>query len=523
MKQAALTNPLAIDSPARSEYFRVIAVFFAGLLVPLGFAPFHLPGIAILSLAFLFSELLQCTDKRGFLLGFVYGLGYFGTGVSWVIISIHDYGQLDYFLSGLVTLLFIIYLSLFPALVSFFFKLLSSKCNTFLTMLLFSTLWCFGEFFRSKLFTGFPWLLIGTTQIDTPLKYIAPIIGIYGLSLICSFLATLLILAIRDNTIKRFYYVSTFVLIFILPSLGKNIHWTETKKDPISIGAIQPNLSMRDKWDETLFWNLLKYYEKATNKLLGKNLIVLPESAIPLPESYVEDYLLKLHKKALRAKSSLLVGILQPTNNEETNFYNSIIGLGEATGSYVKRQLVPFGEYIPKPFVAINRWLNLPEPNVIPGKATQALINVNSHPIASLICYEIAYPHILRLQMPMAQWIVSVSDNGWFGHSLASYQQLQMAQILSLMTGRYQIVVNNDGLSSVINDQGSIVEGLPAFDSGILQTNIFPAQGSTPWIIWSDYPVIIFCSIFFIFILLLHFNLLSEKESIAGKGKRGYP
>lgn len=511
MKQAALTNSVEIHSSILNKYSKYIIVFVAGLLAPLGFSPFHLPGLTILSLAFLFSELLQCSVKHGFTLGFAYGLGYFGFGVSWVIISIHDYGQLDYFLSSIITLLFIMYLSLFPGLVGYLFKLLSSKCNLFITMLLFSTLWCLSEFARSKLFTGFPWLLVGITQIDTPLKYTAPIIGIYGLGLICSFLSTLLVLIVKDNTIKRYYYVCIFILVLITPSIGKNLHWTEIKKTPISIGAIQPNLSMRDKWDETLFWNLLKYYENTTDKLLGKNLIVLPESAIPLPASYVEDYLLKLHEKALKAKSSLILGILQPTNNDETNFYNSIISLGEATGAYVKRQLVPFGEYIPKPFIAINRWLNLPEPNVVPGKATQALINIANHPIASLICYEIAYPNILRSQMPMAQWIVSISDNGWFGHSLASYQQLQMAQMLSLLTGRYQILVNNDGLSSVINDQGAIVEGLPAFNSGILQTDIFPANGITPWIIWSDHPALIFCSFFLFFVLFMHLKQFTEK------------
>ncbi|HAT1975859.1 TPA: apolipoprotein N-acyltransferase [Legionella pneumophila] len=511
MKQAALIHSTIIHTSTLNQYSKFVVVFLAGLLAPLGFAPFHLPGLTILSLAILFSEFLQCTVKQGFTLGFLYGLGYFGFGVSWVIISIHDYGQLDYFLAGVITLLFIMYLSLFPGIVGYSFKLLSPKCNLLTCMFLFSTLWCMSELIRSKLFTGFPWLLTGITQIDTPLRYIAPVVGVYGLGLICSFLGALLVLIIKDNTIKRYYYLSVFILILIAPSLGKNIHWTEIKKEPISVGAIQPNLSMRDKWDETLFWNLLKYYENKTDKLLGKNLIVLPESAIPLPASYVEDYLQKLHEKALKAKSSLILGILQPTDNDETNFYNSIISLGEATGAYVKRQLVPFGEYIPKPFIPINRWLNLPEPNVVPGRSNQPLINIANHPIASLICYEIAYPNILRAQMPAAQWIVSISDNGWFGHSLASYQQLQMAQMLSLLTGRYQILVNNDGLSSVINHQGTIVEGLPAFNSGILQTDIFPANGITPWIIWSDYPAFIFCFIFVLFVLFFNIKRFTEK------------
>ena len=511
MKQAILNRPLFLDASIRAKANTYLFIFVAGLLAPLGFAPFHMPGITILSLAFLFSVLLNCQIKEGFTLGFIYGVGYFGVGVSWVIISIHDYGQLNYFLSGMATLMFVFYLALFPALVAYLFKKLESNHNKLVTMLLFSTLWCLSEYLRSTLFTGFPWLLIGTTQIDTPLRYLAPLIGIYGLSLFCIFTATLLTIAIRENSIKRYYYLILFILILIVPSIGKNIQWTDVKKDPVTVGIIQANLSMRDKWDDALFWDLLKFYDKAIDKLLGKQLIILPESAIPLPASYLDDYLLKLNDKALKAKSAIMLGILKPSNDREDNYYNSVISLGQAEGEHLKHQLVPFGEYIPKPFVAINRWLNLPEPNILSGKTEKDLIKISDQPIASLICYEIAYPNLLRLQLPLARWIVSISDNGWFGRSLASYQQLQMAQMLSLITGRFQIVVNNDGLSSVINNNGNIVDGLPPFSSGILQSEVFPAEGVTPWVILYDFPVLLFCSFFLIFILYLQFRPLTKK------------
>lgn len=511
MKQAALTNSLLLHAISRSRYTVYFFIFITGVMAPLGFAPFHIPGITILSLAFLFSAILNRSGKQSFISGFIFGMGYFGFGVSWVIVSIHDYGQLNYFFSALITLLFIFYLSLYPALVACLFSFINMPHRYLSNALLFSTLWCLSEFIRANFLSGFPWLLIGTTQIDTPLRYLAPLLGTYGLSLICCFSAALLTLAIRENTRKRYYYLIVFVLIIITPSLGKNIHWTNIKKESISIGVIQANLSMRDKWDDTLFWNLLKYYGNAIDKLLGKQLIILPESAIPLPASYLNDYLLKLHQKALKANSALMLGILQPTNDSEVNYYNSVISLGKARGEHLKYQLVPFGEYIPAPFVTLNRWLNLPEPNILPGKTSQELITIAKHPIASLICYEIAYPDILRQQMPLAQWIVSISDNGWFGRSLASYQQLQMAQVLSLLTGRFQIVVNNDGLSSVINNTGDIVDGLPPFSSGILESEVYPADGTTPWVIWYDYPVLFFCSFFLILVLFLKLRRVTNK------------
>ena len=137
-------------------------------------------------------------------------------------------------------------------------------------------------------------------------------------------------------------------------------------------------------------------------------------------------------------------------------------------------------------------YLALPSSNLKPGQKNQELIEVAGHPIATLICYELAYPQLLRNQLPKAEWIVSISDDGWFGKSLALYQHLQMAQALSLLTGRYQIMSNNDGLSSIINEKGTIVNSLPAFSEGILEGNISGATGITPWVFYGDTPIILF-------------------------------
>jgi apolipoprotein N-acyltransferase len=511
MKPAALLNSPLLHATAKNINLFFLLVFLSGLISPLGFAPFHLPGMTILSLVFFYLIINNHSKKHSFIFGFLFGLGYFGFGVSWVIISVHDYGNLNYFLSGLTTLFFIFYLSLYPALVSYCFKRWSLPQNKLFNGLFFSCLWSFSEYLRANLLTGFPWLLIGTTQIDTPLKYLIPILGVYGVSFVCVFASSLFALALREQSIKRYYYSIFFVLLLVTPSLLKNTQWTKINSQPITIGVIQANLAMRDKWDDSLFWSLLKHYETNINALLGKQLIILPESAIPLPASYLEEYLLNIKQKTLKAHSALVFGILQPTDDSETSFYNSIKTLGHAQGEHVKKQLVPFGEYIPKPFSALNRWLDLPEPNIVPNKIKENLIKIHQHPVASLICYEIAYPYLLRQQMPLAEWIISISDNGWFGHSLASYQQLQMAQVLSLLTGRFQVVANNDGLSSVINNQGDLVDSLPAFSAGILQSEIFSAFGATPWIMWGNYPFLFFCVILFFLQFFLRHKTIPQQ------------
>lgn len=504
-----MTEPIAATpsqrlSAYRTRYFFLIRAFFSGLLIPLGFAPIHLPGLTILGLALFYAQLRNLSIKKSLLAGFIFGLGFYGLGVSWVYVSIRDYGNLNTPMSAFVTLIFIMYLSLFTAGVAILYKKLDLNRSFLYSGLLFSALWCLSEFLRSTAFSGFPWLLLGFGQIDTPLRYLLPIVGVYGVSFISCLCATCLVASQFTRGVKGFIYIIAFVSLLAGPSLLNKVRWTSISATPLSVGIIQANLSMRNKWDETLFWQLLKTYKQNIDSMIGKQqIIVMPESAIPVPENYISDLIQTIDIESKQAGSAILLGIPQPTL-EGDSFFNSLMALGQSNGTYYKQHLVPFGEYIPKSFQAIIRWLKVPFANLLPGPRNQPLVHVHNHPIASLICYELAYPHLLRQQLPDAEWIVSISDDGWFGHSFAMYQQLQMSQVLSLMTGRYQIVSNNDGLSAIIDTQGNIIQSLPAFTADILEDQIYPATGSTPWVFLGDrFPL------WFSLILVFYISALS--------------
>ncbi len=489
---------------AFTRYGYLLRAFFAGLLIPLGFAPFPLPGLMILGMALLFAQIKSLSLNHSFLTGFVFGLGFLGFGVSWVYVSIHDYGHLNALLSALITLLFVFYLALFPGLVAVLYNRVAAKRSLLFSSFLFSSFWCLGEYLRATFLSGFPWLLLGFGQIDTPLKYVLPIIGVYGVGFLTCLASTSLVAATEVSSPKRYLWLVAFIGILLTPSILKDKEWTKISSTPLSVGVIQANLSMRDKWDESLFWQILQRYKQGVDQLIGKKqLIVMPESAIPLPESYVSDFLDTLHRQAEHAGSSVLLGIPRPTGVDENHYHNALMTLGAAKGQYLKQHLVPFGEYTPQPFEQLVHWLGVPAENLKPGKNHQPLIHVHHHPIATLICYELAYPELLRQQLPQAEWIVSISDDGWFGHSLAIYQQLQMAQVLSMQTGRYQVVSNNDGLSSIINAQGAIVASLPAFSSGILEADLYPATGSSPWAYFGDKPAL-FISMLIILLSTIH-------------------
>ena len=451
MNQAYPPNPTSTWIPqtlhqieSQKTRSHLLRAFTSGLLLPLGFAPFHLPGLAILSLALLFLQITNCSPKHAFMIGFTFAVGLFGLGTSWVYNSIHTYGHLNLILSSLITLIFIAFLSFYIGLFSLVYAKINHKLPTFISPFLFSSLWLFTEYFRSTVFTGFPWLLLGFGQIDSPLKHLLPIIGVLGVSWVTALASGFLALAINKNNPKKILWLVLFITLLITPSALNHKTWTTTHHEPISVGVIQADLSMRDKWNSGLYQKIKTHYQETSTDLMSHtNLIVMPESAIPLPTSYAGDILNTLDAKADTSQSGILLGIPHPSLTQPEHYHNALVGLGHARGIYAKQHLVPFGEYIPNALKTFTQWLNLPNPSLTHGDAHQTPITFNQYTLASLICYEVAYPTLLRAQLPKAAFIVSISDDGWFGHSFAIYQQLQMAQALSKQTERFQIVSNN--------------------------------------------------------------------------------
>jgi len=486
--------------------------FFAGILIPCGFSPIHLPILTFIGMAWLFIQLQQQTGKKAFYHGLLFGLGFFSLGVSWIYVSIHNYGHLDAPLSALITLLFIAYLALFPGFMAIAYQRLSNKQSVLVHCILFSALWCISEWARAHCMTGFPWLLLGFGQMNTPLKHLLPVFGIFGGSFSVCLIAACCSSAIISHHKKKYLLIIVCSIPLTAALFFKSQSWTTISEKNVSIGVIQANLSMKDKWDETIFWQLLQRYQNYIKQLLStSDVILMPESAIPVPANYISEFVDSIHQQALKYKTAIIFGVPQISNGDDTAYYNTLTTLGLGEGTYFKQHLVPFGEFIPKPFQRITDWLQIPAANMVPGKKSLSLVRVHNHLIAILICYVLGYPNLLRQQLPEAEWIVSISDDGWFGHSLAMYQQLEMAQVLSLQTGRYQIMANNDGLSSMINPHGDIIASLPAFHSGILRVNIHPAYGATPWVRFGDLPILMFCAFIILFTLIRHVKLFDKK------------
>ena len=468
----------------------VLRACFSGLLIACGFAPMHLPGFTILGLALLFLQLHQASSRKvAFVAGFWSGLSTMAIGVSWIYVSIHLYGHLHPLLSAGLTLIFLMYLALFPGLMALVYHTLRDQQSVWKACGLFSALWMLSEYARAHFLGGFPWLMVGVSQMDTPLRHLFPLIGLYGVGFFTCLASAFLAMGLST---RRQLGVMLSVGLILLPLSLSSLSWASFDKQPLSVGIIQANISMQDKWNSSFFWTLMQQYHQSINELIEHTaLIVLPESAIPVPADYIHDVLDTLDREAKHVNHAILLGI--PQKAEKTDYYNTMLSLGQAQGSYFKQHLVPFGEFIPDPFQHWMDFLGIPAPNLQSHPAPQDWITVNHHKMASLICYELAYPELIRQQLPQAQWIVSISDGGWFGHSFAIYQMLQMAQVLAISTARFHVVANNGGLSSVIDAHGQILSSLPAFQAGILQANIHPGIGATPWVRWGDWPSLSLC------------------------------
>lgn len=461
---------------------------FWGMLFPLGFAPFHHSSLLYISLLGFFYQLHR--SNKPFIDGFLFGTGLSIIGLSWVYVSIHAYGHIPVILALIITIIFIFYISLFYGAFAFLSKFLADAKKWRFPWLLAAS-WCMLEYLRSHLFGGFPWLILGFSAYNTSLQNLLPWFGIYAPSFaICLAIALFahMLFQHKNHVISSLIAVT----IFLIPS-QLNI-CQEKKHTSIPVAIIQGNVSIHDKWNEEYFWKQLNtYYHDIIKLTQPQRLIVLPEAAISIPRSYVSNELKSLNTYAKALNASLLIGIPEATSTDHSSFYNALIGLGNAKGTYYKQQLVLFGEEIPKFWQPIFKILNIPVVTTIAGSQHQTPIYIFKHPIASLICYEIAYPEILRHQLPKSEWIVSISDDAWFGHSFAMYQHLEMAQTLSFMSQRWQLFVNNNGLSSLIDKNGIIKKQLPTWKASKLTGMIDTSSVLVPWIHWGDKPIIFLC------------------------------
>jgi apolipoprotein N-acyltransferase len=463
-----------------------------GVLAVGGFAPWYLFPVPVFSLALLF-WLWQRSDSPHFSfgLGFCFGLGLFGSGVGWIYVALHEFGNMPMPLAVLATFIFVAFISLLPALAGYLqgkwpAKLWVKLC---LTMPLF---WVALELLRGYLFTGFPWLTLGYSQVPlSPLAGYAPILGVYGVSLMMAVSAGLLVLCAQLRWNTRGKVAATILIALWLGGAALHkVAWTEPTGNTVKISLLQGNISEHEKFQQGKLADTLETYARL---VLGSNaqLIVLPETALPILRSEVpENYAALLRDHVRPLGGDVLIGAFE---SEQGLYYNSMYSLGSSPSQhYRKNHLVPFGEFIPLRRILgwfVNDVLSIPMSDLTSGGEQQPLLNLAGQQIAMNICYEDVFGEEIIRALPEATLLLNTSNDAWYGDTAAAIQHNQISQMRALETGRMMLRATNTGVTSVIGRDGVILKMLPQHVEGVLTAEVQGYAGATPYVRWGNMAV----------------------------------
>lgn len=472
---------------------KLFITFLLGMLSVLGFAPFYFFPLPVITLALLFQFWYRSTTaKQAALLGFSFGMGLFLAGISWVYVSMNEFGNMPMPLAGTAVVLLCAYLALYPAIHGWMMGKLRHPLfgSPFAWVMTASALWVVFEWLRGSLITGFPWLVMGYTQVPiSPLVGFAPLMGVYGVSLVVVFCAALLFLWFEKG-FKHWRYGLSFGLVWLSGFGLQQVNWVKPIGEPISVSLLQGNISQDLKWREDYVVNTMQIYADLVMESKSR-LIVTPEVSLPLFSHFVpRDYLDHLADHAKKYDGDVLIGMAELDPNGTDDYYNTMFSFGSSPEQlYRKHHLVPFGEFIP--FEPIFGWfirmMEIPLGHFARGSIDQQPLDLAGQKVAVNICYEDVFGEEIIVQLPQATMLVNVSNDAWFGRSIGPQQHLQFAQMRALETGRFMLRSTNTGVTAIINERGEINQKIDIYTTAALHGMAQGFIGTTPYVRTGNY------------------------------------
>lgn len=471
--------------------FALAASVVCGALLPLAFAPFNFWILAPVCLAGCFWAVESAGPKQAFLRALAFGLCSFLGGTYWTFISVNEFGGAPLPLSLAAMLGLVLVLALFFAVVSAGVAYVLPHSARFRRLAVLPAAWVIAEWCRGWMFTGFGWLSAGYSHSDTWLMSLAPIVGLHGVGFAVAMTAGALLIVVTARTRERTTGLLTIVAIWGLAWALDGWRWTAPKPELVNVAIAQGAISQDQKWLREQYIPTLETYRELSLRASGRDLIIWPEVAVPNVFSSAREYLEGVQGEVAASGSTLITGVLR--RDAAGVAQNAVVAMTPEPQFYVKRHLVPFGEYFPVPGFARDwlRLLDLPYTDLGNGSAEQAPLIVAGEVIAVSICYEDVFGHEQLSAFPESSLIVNVSNDAWFGRSIAADQHLQIARMRAAEVGRYVIRSTNTGVSAVINPLGDVVETGPSFEPVVLTATIQGFTGSTPYVRWGNVPVIV--------------------------------
>lgn len=476
---------------------RPVAAAFVGALTTLAFAPYQLWPLALLSPLLLLALLYQQSARHALAIGYAWGLGQFATGISWVHVSIDNFGGMPKIASVFLMALLVGYLSVYSALWAWSLNRFFPRSNRSRYLLAAPVLWLIFDWLRGWVMTGFPWLWLGYSQIDSPLANFAPLGGVELLTLLIMMCAGALMYAI----VHRAWSTIMLPLVIFATGYGlRNINWVTPNPDSkTTVALIQGNIPQELKWKPSQRWPTIMKYTDLSRENWDADIIVWPEAAIPAFEFEIPSYLRNLDEAARLNHSAIVTGVVNMGQNKK--FYNSILSLGstpygdyeyDPTERYHKHHLLPFGEFVP--FERILRplapFFNLPMSSFSRGAFVQPNIVANGRHMAPALCYEIIFNEQVRQNVTdETDFILTLSNDAWFGRSIGPLQHMEIARMRALELGKPLIRSTNNGVTAVTDYKGNVLTQLPQFETGVLRAELESTSGQTPYRLVGSWPL----------------------------------
>ncbi len=463
-----------------------LGALIAGALAPLAHAPISFYPLAVIAITLLCMVWQDVNPCRALWRGWLFGLGQFGVGSSWVFVSVNQYGNTGIWVAVTATALLVAYLALYPALLGYLSRRFFASGGWGLLFAL-PALWVLAEWWRGWFLSGFSWPDLGYSQIGGPLAGWAPVLGVYGISWLVVLSGAALAWLLLRPGYQTLVIAAVVALLWVNGHFLGRIRWAQPAGPELRASVIQGNIPQDLKWEPSYALSTLEIYRGLSESEWSSDVIVWPETAVPLFYDQVADgFIADLHQRATEAGSALVFGI-PLAQDKPFRFYNGIAVAGNGSGFYRKRHLVPFGEYFPlrEPM----RWLNVmdvPMSDFTPGSDEQPLMRVGDYAVGLSICYEITLSAQIARDLPAAAFLVTISNDAWFGKSFAPHQHLEIARMRAKETARYLLRATNTGISAIVNSGGELLGVTPQFKEAVLNGKIMPLTGATPYVRWGN-------------------------------------
>jgi apolipoprotein N-acyltransferase len=471
------------------------AAFAVGAACNLGFAPFGWWPLALAAPAALFALIRGLPPRRALATGAAYGAGLFSFGTYWLYTCLHVFGLVPIWLTLVLQAVLVALASCYLAAFCYLANRFWLKPGATRDWLVLPVLWVLLEWLRGWLFSGFPWLSSGYALIDSPLAGWAPLFGVYGVTWAAAMIAVAINVVLMPAVTwpRRGAALAAALALLLVPALLLRHDWTHPSGLSIQIAAVQGAVPQDQKWQSKNRELTEQRYLKLTDQAWGAQLIVWPETAIPVVANDLKDYLQRLAELGTAHTADFAIGLVN-FNLNTGQFYNGLLVMnGSGSGWYYKRHLVPFGEYFPVP-AFIRSWmrlLSLPYDDITAGSPHQPILSAAGQKLGLTICYEDAFGSEQLRVLREATLLVNVTNNAWYGDSTAPHQHLQIARMRALEAGRYLVRAANDGITAAIGPRGEIIASVPQFEQAVMRAQVQPLTGLTPYARFGNYPVVL--------------------------------